>query len=61
MLPMLFLPVSVPLTIASVYATAQLIAGMPLRDIADYISLIGVFDIVFFTLVLLVFDHIVEE
>ena len=61
MLPMLFLPVSVPLTIASVYATAQLIAGMTLRDIADYISLIGVFDIVFFTLVLLVFDHIVEE
>ena len=61
MLPMLFLPVSVPLTIASVYATAQLIAGMTLRDIADYISLMGVFDIVFFTLVLLVFDHIVEE
>jgi heme exporter protein B len=61
MLPMLFLPVSVPLTIASVYATAQLIAGMTLRDIVDYISLIGVFDIVFFTLVLLVFDHIVEE
>src|SRR4029453_1963662 len=61
MLPMLFLPVSVPLTIASVYATAQLIGGMTLRDIADYISLIGVFDIVFFTLVLLVFDHIVEE
>ena len=61
MLPMLFLPVSVPLTIASVYATAQLIAGMTLRDIADYISLIGVFDIVFFTLVLLVFDYIVEE
>ena len=61
MLPMLFLPVSVPLTIASVYATAQLITGMTLRDIADYISLIGVFDIVFFTLVLLVFDQIVEE
>jgi heme exporter protein B len=61
MLPMLFLPVSVPLTIASVYATSQLIAGMTLRDIADYISLIGVFDIIFFTLVLLVFDHIVEE
>ena len=61
MLPMLFLPVSVPLTIASVYATAQLIAGMTLRDIVDYISLISVFDIVFFTLALLVFDHIVEE
>jgi heme exporter protein B len=61
MLPMLFLPVSVPLTIASVYATAQLIAGMTLRDIADYIVLLGVFDVVFFTLVLLIFDHIVED
>ena len=61
MLPILFLPVSVPLTIASVYATSQLIAGMTLRDIADYISLIGVFDIVFFTLALLVFDYILEE
>ena len=61
MLPMLFLPVSVPLTIASVYATAQLIAGMTLRDIADYLSLIGVFDIVFFTLALLIFDYIIED
>jgi heme exporter protein B len=61
MLPMLFLPVSVPLTIASVYATAQVIAGMALRDIADYLSLIAVFDVVFFVLVLLIFDHIVED
>jgi heme exporter protein B len=61
MLPMLFLPVSVPLTIASVHATAQLIAGTTLRDIADYLVLLGVFDIVFFTLVLLIFDHIVED
>ena len=37
----------------SVYATAQLIAGITLRDIADYLSLIGVFDIVFFTLALI--------
>jgi heme exporter protein B len=61
MLPMLFLPVSVPLTIASVYATAQLIAGMTLRDISDYLVLLGVFDIIFFTLVWLIFDFIVEE
>src|SRR5215470_11714241 len=47
MLPLLFLPVSIPLTIAAVYATAQLIAGKSLGDIADYLTLIGVFDIVF--------------
>ena len=61
MLPLLFLPVSIPLTIAAVYATAQLIAGKSLRDIADYITLISVFDIVFFALALIVFDYIVED
>jgi heme exporter protein B len=61
MLPMLFLPVSIPLTIAAVQATAQLIDGKSLRDIADYLVLIGVFDVVFFVLSILVFDYIVEE
>jgi heme exporter protein B len=61
MLPMLFLPVSVPLTIAAVYATDQLIVGKSLRDITDYLTLIGIFDIVFFTLALMVFDYIVED
>ncbi len=61
MLPMLFLPVSIPLTIAAVQATAQLIDGKSLRDIADYLVLIGIFDVVFFVLVLMVFDYIVEE
>jgi|RhiMetStandDraft_8_1073273.scaffolds.fasta_scaffold12027_2 heme exporter protein B len=61
MLPMLFLPVSIPLTIAAVQATTQLIDGKSLRDIADYLVLIGIFDIVFFFLVIIVFDYIVEE
>ena len=61
MLPMLFLPVSVPLTIAAVQATAQLINGKSLRDVSDYLILIGIFDAVFFFLILAVFDYIVEE
>lgn len=61
MLPLLFLPVSVPLTIGSVYATADLIEGKTLADIADWLTLIGIFDIVFVVLGLLVFDYIVEE
>jgi heme exporter protein B len=61
MLPMLFLPVSVPLTIAAVYATAQLISGKSLGDIADYLTLMVIFNIVFFALILIVFDYIVEE
>ena len=58
---MLFLPVSIPLTIAAVQATAQLIDGKSLRDIADYLVLLGIFDVVFFVLILIVFDYIVEE
>jgi len=61
MLPLLFLPVSIPVTIAAVQATAQLIDGKRLRDIADYLVLIGIFDVVFFVVVLMVFDYIVEE
>ena len=60
MLPILFLPVSIPLTIAAVYATAQLIAGKGLKDIADYLALLSVFDIIFFMLSIMVFDYIVE-
>ena len=61
MLPLLFLPVSVPLLIASVYATGDLIDGKTLAGIRDYIILIGVFDVVFLVLALLIFDYVVEE
>ena len=61
MLPLLFLPVSIPLTIAAVQATAQVIEGKRLSEIADYLVFVGVFDVVFFVLVLMVFDYIVEE
>ncbi len=61
MLPLLFLPVSVPLLIASVYATGDLIDGKTLADIRDYVILITVFDVVFLVLAVLIFDYVVEE
>jgi len=61
MLPLLFLPVSVPLTIAAVYATTDIIAGKGLADITDYLTLMGVFDLVFLVVAVLVFDYVVEE
>ena len=61
MLPLLFLPVSVPLLIAAVYATADLIDGRTLADVRDYLILMGVFDVVFLVLALLIFDYVVEE
>jgi heme exporter protein B len=61
MLPLLFLPVSVPLTIAAVYATTDIIAGKGLAEITDYLTLMGVFDLVFLVVAVLVFDYVVEE
>ena len=61
MLPLLFLPVSVPLLIAAVYATDDLIDGRTLAEVRDYIILMGVFDVVFLVLALLIFDYVVEE
>jgi len=61
MLPLLFLPVSVPLLIAAVYATDDLIDGRTLADVRDYLILLGVFDVVFLVLALLIFDYVVEE
>ena len=61
MLPLLFLPVSVPLLIAAVYATGDLIDGRTLAGVRDYLILMGVFDVVFLVLALLIFDYVVEE
>jgi heme exporter protein B len=61
LLPLLFLPLSVPLTIAAVYATTDLLQGKTLSDIDDYLTLMIVYDIVFLVLSVLVFDYVVEE
>jgi heme exporter protein B len=61
LLPLLFLPLSVPLTIAAVYATTDLLQGKTLSNIGDYLTLMIVYDIVFLVLSMLVFDYVVEE
>lgn len=61
MLPLLLLPVSIPLTIGAVYATAEILDGKRLAEITDYLTLMGVFDVVFVVLAVLMFDYIVEE
>jgi heme exporter protein B len=61
LLPLLFLPVSIPITIAAVHVTTKLLSGKTLADVADYVISMCVFDVVFFVISLILFDHIVEE
>ena len=52
---------SKPVTIAAVQATTQGLEGKSVREIADYLVVLGIFDVVFFALALIVFDYLVEE
>lgn len=61
MLPLLLLPFLVPPVIGAVQSTARILADRPLSEISGWLRLLGAFDIVFFTVSLLLFEVILEE
>jgi heme exporter protein B len=61
MLPMLLLPVSVPVIVASVKSTAALMTGDTLADIAGWLQLMVACDVVFIVLAVLIFEYVIEE
>lgn len=61
MLPLLLLPLAVPIFIAGVKVTAQMLAGKPLADVAHWLNLMVGFDAIFLVVGWLVFEYAVEE
>jgi heme exporter protein B len=61
MLPVLLFPIVVPAIIAAVKATGQVMGGQPLGAAADGLSLLSVFDLIFFVVALLTFEYVIEE
>ncbi len=61
LLPVLLLPVSVPLLIASTKATAGLLDGAGLAAVASWLQLLAVCDAVFLGASLAMFEYVVEE
>lgn len=61
MLPLLLLPFLVPPVIAGVQVTTRLLAGRPVSEIAGWLRILGLYDLVFFTLCLLVFPSLMDE
>jgi heme exporter protein B len=61
MLPLLLLPFLVPPVIAGVQVTTRLLAGRPVSEIAGWLRILGIYDVVFFTLCLLVFPSLMDE
>ena len=61
LLPMLALPFFVPILLPAAQATAKLLAGRPVGDVASWLKVLATFDIVFVTACLLAFPHTLEE
>jgi heme exporter protein B len=60
LLPLLLLPVLVPLLIASVEATAELLANPPILD-RTWIAVLVAFDVIFFATAWMLSDYLLEE
>jgi heme exporter protein B len=61
MLPILLFPVAVPVLIAAVKASEGSLAGAAWADIAPYINLLLVYDVIFVAIAYMLFDYVVEE
>jgi heme exporter protein B len=61
MLPLLLLPFLVPPLVGGVQATARLLDGRPLSDVAGWLRLIAGFDIAFVTLAASLFHVVLDE
>lgn len=61
MLPVLLFPVVVPAMIAAVKATGGILDGGPFSEIAHWLRLLVVFDLIFLAISFMTFDYVVEE
>lgn len=61
MLPVLLVPFMVPPLIGAVQVTARLLADRPLSEVAGWLRLLAVYDVVFLTLCILVFPAVMDE
>ncbi len=61
MLPILFLPVSVPVIIAAVKATTVVLAGKPWADMLIWLQIMIAFDIIYLVVATLVFEFVIEQ
>ncbi len=60
LLPLLLFPMMVPVLLASVEATAAILAGDPMGDAASWVRLLAVFDVIFLVATLFAFNHVIE-
>ena len=60
-LPVLFLPIVVPVIIAAVKASGQILAGAGWGDVLPSLRILGAFDAIFLVVSFLIFNFVIEE
>lgn len=61
MLPILLFPIMLPAMIAAVKAMGGIVDGQALSEIAHWVRLLAVFDLIFLAISFMTFDFVVEE
>lgn len=61
MLPVLLFPIILPVVISAVKATAGILDGLPLADLAHWLRFLIGFDIIFLVVSYMTFDYVVES
>jgi heme exporter protein B len=61
LLPILLFPVIIPLVIAAVKASTGYLQNLPLVEVTPWVTVMGVYDVIFLATALMTFDFIVEE
>jgi heme exporter protein B len=60
LLPLLLFPMLVPVLVASIEASGALLGGDAMRDAGAWMRLLAAFDVIFVTVSLLAFEHVIE-
>jgi len=60
LLPILLFPVVLPVILAAVKATAGVLDGLPLGEVANWLGLLAAFDVIFLAIAYMTFDYVVE-
>jgi len=61
LLPLLLFPAAVPIALAAVKTTSQILAGRPFDRYASWIALSAAYDAIFLSAAVLLFDYVLEE
>ncbi len=61
LLPIVMMPVVLPLLLASVRASTSILNGTPQSDWIQWVQIVAVLDVIYFTMCFLLFEFVVEE